>query len=268
MHFTREPIIETIITPREGNKLLIRSSKGVNTEEFSVEALEVVSFGHAFFYRSLEKKCFLVPVTDYEVIEVKDTKIVLKNIQLEKSIKIGGGKEAAAKKHSEHETKTDASDETKQPEPVEQENRSDRKRDRRRNRRKRGGEDKNHRQSQELPSVETSQDLPKSSGEVSEGGGTKDEATEAVVSSSMFSALIPPPATLISETLNRYREKDFVEAKGDLPPRQMNSRRKKPVEAVVEENITAMEESGKVEEKKSSAWDLPILPPPDDDLMF
>ena len=74
MNFTREPIIETIISPKDGYKLLVRNSKGENFEEHYVDAVEVVSFGRAFFFRSMERpKAFLVPVSDYEILEVKDT---------------------------------------------------------------------------------------------------------------------------------------------------------------------------------------------------
>ena len=79
MHFTREPIIETIVTPKDGYKLLIRSSKIAGAEEYIVDALEIVSFGFVFFYRSVEKpKSFLLSVTDYEVAETRETKIALK----------------------------------------------------------------------------------------------------------------------------------------------------------------------------------------------
>ena len=95
VNFTREPIIETIITPKDGYKLVVRNSKGGNQEEFSVDAVEVVSFGHSFFFRSLEKpRSFLVPASDYEVLEVKETRVVLKNVGPERAIKIGGGREA------------------------------------------------------------------------------------------------------------------------------------------------------------------------------
>jgi hypothetical protein len=93
VNYTREPIIETIITPKEGCKLVVRNTKGVGQEEYFVEALEVVSFGHAVFFRSTERpKAFLLPVTDYEVVELKETRMVLKNVGIERSIKIGGGK--------------------------------------------------------------------------------------------------------------------------------------------------------------------------------
>ena len=55
MDFTREPVIETIVTPKEGCKLVVRSSKGASHEEYFVDAVEVISFGNASFFRSLEK---------------------------------------------------------------------------------------------------------------------------------------------------------------------------------------------------------------------
>ena len=53
--FTREPIVETVITPKEGCKLVVRSSKSSGQEEYFVDAVEVVSFGTSFFFRSLER---------------------------------------------------------------------------------------------------------------------------------------------------------------------------------------------------------------------
>ncbi len=79
MHFTREPIIETVITAREGYRLAVRNTKDKKEEEFTAEAVEVVSFGPAIFFRCLERpKCFLLPVSDYEIVEVKEQRISLK----------------------------------------------------------------------------------------------------------------------------------------------------------------------------------------------
>ncbi len=62
MDFTREPIIETVITPKEGFKLAIRSSKNTSHEEYFVDAVEVVSFGTSLFFRCLERpKAFMSP---------------------------------------------------------------------------------------------------------------------------------------------------------------------------------------------------------------
>lgn len=92
MNFTREPIIETIITPRDGNKLIVRSTKGSGSE-YNVDAIEVVNFGNALFFRSLERpKAFLLPIQDFEVIETKETRVAIKSAQVEKSVKIAGGK--------------------------------------------------------------------------------------------------------------------------------------------------------------------------------
>jgi hypothetical protein len=100
VNFTREPIIETIISPKEGYKLLVRSSKGGGSEEYFVDAVEVVSFGRGFFFRSQERpKAFLVPVSDYEILEVKETRVALKNVSHERNIKIGGGREASLRHH-------------------------------------------------------------------------------------------------------------------------------------------------------------------------
>lgn len=96
MNFTREPIIETIITPRDGYKLILRANRG--DKEFSVDAAEVVNFGNALFFRSTERpKSFLLPVAEYEVVETRETRVVLKNASLDKSVKIAGGKEANSK---------------------------------------------------------------------------------------------------------------------------------------------------------------------------
>lgn len=94
MDFTRQPIIETVISPKEGHKLLIRNSKEANQEEYLVNAVEIVSFGSALFFRCLESKpkAFLLPIADYDIVEVKETRMVLKNVSTDKPIKIGDNK--------------------------------------------------------------------------------------------------------------------------------------------------------------------------------
>lgn len=88
MDFTREPIIETIIAPRDGCRLIIRNTKGGNNEEYVVASVEVVCFGNSYFFRSGERcKCFLLPVTDYEIIESKDAMPSLKIPSSDKSNK-------------------------------------------------------------------------------------------------------------------------------------------------------------------------------------
>ena len=101
MNFTREPITETIITPKEGCKLIIRNTKG-GSSEYNVDAVEVVNFGTALFFRSLERpKSFLLPVSDFEVVETKETRVAIKAAQIEKSVKISGGKQKDEAKSEE-----------------------------------------------------------------------------------------------------------------------------------------------------------------------
>ena len=213
MNFTREPVIETIITPKEGFKLLVRSSKGSGQEEYQVDAVEVVSFGHSFFFRSLEKpRSFLVPVSDYEVVETKEMRVALKNAPLERAIKIGGGREAPMRPARETPTEEGSSTEEGQPQ---QQHRGDRRRDRRHRRGRRRGE------RQEMTEQDTT---PTEPGPAGEGGGASDETQ---VSSSTFTTLFPPPPTLISETISRYKEKDFGLPQGSILPKPVEEEKKK-----------------------------------------
>jgi hypothetical protein len=231
VNFTREPIIETIITPKEGCKLVVRNSKGVGQEEFFVDALEVVSFGPALFFRSLERpKSFLVPVTDYEVLEVREIRMMLKTAPMEKGIKIGGGREAHLKTPKEappekvfNEEEAEGEDGIVSPDKENSipsaDQRFDKKRDRRRHRRRRGsrGEEREGvlESSEERSHEETSDEImPK----LSEDGSTEKTPSENRFKTdvhypsqedlpivSPFASLLPPPTTLISETIARYR---------------------------------------------------------------
>ncbi|NGX39610.1 MAG: hypothetical protein KR126chlam1_00943 [Chlamydiae bacterium] len=208
MNFTREPIIETIVTPKSGYKLIIRNSKGQGQEEYVVDAIEVVSFGHSFFFRSMERpKSFLVPVSDYEVVESKETRVVLKNASFERSIKIGGGREASMKASRE-------GAEDQDPAAVEQ--RLEKKRERKRHRRKRVV-------STEEKEPQTEKAEPKAQKEPSEGGGAKDETK---VSPPPVRALIPPPSQLISEKFSKEREETPPVSEGDVVPESVEKEEK------------------------------------------
>ncbi len=217
MNFTREPIIETIISPKEGYKLLVRNSRATgSSEEYYVDAVEVVSFGRAFFFRSLERpKAFLVPVSDYEILEVKETRVALKNVSHERSIKIGGGREASLR-HREPVQE-------KEPEPIALEEeqpaaapeervletaigqRMEKRRDRRRRRHRRSSEDTQEwGERRQQPAPAEKQEKPETEAQ----GGAEEEGK---ISSAMFSSLIPPPTTLISDTIHRYKEKESAE---------------------------------------------------------
>lgn len=173
LNFTREPIIETVITPKEGNKLVIRNSKGSGQDEFFVDAIEVISFGNTSFFRSLEKpKSFLVPVNDYEILEVREARMVLKTTALEKGVKIGGGREAPSKPTPQ-----------KEENPIQEveaaaiaEQKADKRRERRRYRKKRG----------------------KSELDEKSAGDSVEQVSEKKIDKP---SLIPPPSTLISETI-------------------------------------------------------------------
>jgi hypothetical protein len=187
--FTREPMIETVITPREGAKLVVRSSKASAQEEYFVDAVEVVTFGSAIFFRSTEKpKAFLVPASDYEVLEAREARIVLKNVGSDRSIKIAGGREAAVRAPKEAiEEKTEAAA------PSENlEGRPDRKKERRRQGRRRRGRDEG--QPMEMANGEGRIELAAPEGSMG----------EQVVMPVLSSLLSPPP--LISETISRYKE--------------------------------------------------------------
>lgn len=204
MNFTREPIIETVITPREGCKLVVRNSKGVSQEDYLVDAIEVVSFGQSLFFRSIEKpKSFLVPVSDYEVFESKEPRLALKSGGSERSIKIGGGREAPRPSKEPVEMREEIS-------PVEQRgpmDRGERKRDKRR--RGRRGRD---RQETFLPHEQPSEFAPREEEapveEIMEPSMEKERMEEPKAPLPFISKLFPPPPTLIKETLSRYKSAD------------------------------------------------------------
>lgn len=215
--FTREPIIETIITPKEGHKLVIRSSTSTGQEEYFVDAAEIVTFGNAQFFRSLERpKAFLVPVSDYEILEVREARMVLKNAGLDRSIKIGGGREGAYKapKEVEKETSTEFEGETEEvagdSEVTATEARTelkiDKKRDRKRHYRKRRGKEEKEEGEKEAATPVTQPHPEEENGEARPHDAETPKEGVTTLSPSALSALLQPPPTLISETINRYRQ--------------------------------------------------------------
>jgi len=186
--FTREPIIETVVTAKEGCKLVVRSSKGVGQEEYFVDAVEVVSFGNSFFFRSVEKpKAFLVPTSDYEVLEVREARMVLKNV----------GGERGSRSTSSRETKQkESAKESEEPKKRGGEKKRERKRSFKR-RRQRGKEEGQT----EGEESESAVELP----EPKEVGKKQNREAEEV-SSSVLKSLLPPPPNLISETIEKYKD--------------------------------------------------------------
>lgn len=176
MDFTREPLIETVITPKEGFKLIIRAISGNSQEEYIVAAVQVVSFGNCYFFRSLEKpKAFLLPMAEYEVVESRETRIVLKKPPVEKSIKIGGIKKTTPKKEKEEALQEEV-----------------KKRDKKRTRKKHSKEEK----------IESLQEEEKVS------------KTIEKKTSQQRRSLLPPPKCLISDQIDRY--KNYLVEQGTL----------------------------------------------------
>lgn len=223
MDFTREPIIETVITPREGCKLVVRSSKGPGQEEFFVDALEVVSFGNTFFFRSLERpKSFIVPTSDYEVLEVREARMVLKNVGTERTIKIAGGREPS---HREKEQPPKAAASTEEAKPSDKDtSKLDKKRDRRRNARKRRG-----RRDEAAADSEQDEQTDASTAQ----GGEDEKPEDQHVGSSIVSTLLPPPPTLISESLQRYKRMEFFPPEEEALPELEDDFEEKELEETI-----------------------------------
>ena len=205
MDFTREPVVETIITPKEGFKLVVRSSKSSAQEEYFVDAVEVVSFGNSLFFRSLERpKSFLVPVTDYEILEVREARMVLKNVGLERSIKIGGGREQKPAREHPPERAAPVEEPLQEPAQVAEgasDGRLDKRRDKRRHSRRRRGRDEVLREGADETAQEDAkidQADPAASRELSQA--------ESSPTPSILSSILPPPPTLISESIARYKD--------------------------------------------------------------
>ncbi|MBI5274020.1 MAG: hypothetical protein HY860_03070 [Chlamydiales bacterium] len=190
MNFTREPIIETIITPKEGYKLVLRNTKGGHLEEYSVDAVEVVSFGQSIFYRSLERpKAFLLPVGDYEIQETREMRIPLKNATLEKAVKIPTGVEKSQPSMAE------------ESRAMQQDKKSDRGR---KNKKKKEIETQ-----KEEPSTVPITPPPVPKLIHPESGGSKEKEGPAP---SILTRLFPPPTSLISDSISKYKQAELAHA--------------------------------------------------------
>ncbi len=84
MLFTRHPIVETIITPKEGHQLKLKAPAAAG-QDYLADALELVIYGSTPFYRSLEgPRPFLVPAAHFEVEQVKEGRAPLKHATYER----------------------------------------------------------------------------------------------------------------------------------------------------------------------------------------
>jgi hypothetical protein len=229
--YTREPIVETVITPKDGYRIAVRSSKVPGQEEYIVEALEVVSFGTNCFFRNLERpKAFMVPASDYEVLEIREPRVPLKAAILEGTVRAPVPREMQkpAKEVERRELPPPPKEvvahlvEPEEAAPEEEavvsqpassaEGRHDRRRERRRGQRRRRGvrEEGAVEESRELVGKsETSQVgvphvLPPTS-PLAEAQPVHDVAKETPVPP-VIPSVIPPPTTLIRDDLERLRK--------------------------------------------------------------
>lgn len=189
MDFTREPIIETVVTPRDGHRIVVRSSKNPGQEEFIVDALEVVSFSHAHFFRSLERpRAFLLPVSDYEILEIREPRLPLKAATLESATKKEVPRPAPQPKEPAAIKEAPVEEPVAEDQP--QEGRSDRRRDKRRAARRRRGREEGSRPEAESVPAEAVTPPPKET--VAPG----------------ITSILPPPSTLIRDDLQRLRQSE------------------------------------------------------------
>lgn len=206
MNFTREPILETIIAAKEGFKLRLKSTKHAEAQEYLVDAVEVVSFGTTFFYRSGEPAhTFFVPSQDFEIVQVRQARLMLKT-PTDKAVKIAGGAEASKKPGSEKPKKKQRSSkekdvvadkpkneektETVAKEEVKTAEQTDKKPAKGRNTKKAGERKTTTRAKKRV---------------------SETEAIDQPVQASMFSHLLRPPEALISDNIKKYQ--DMMEAK-------------------------------------------------------
>jgi hypothetical protein len=195
---------------REGCKLLVRNSKGGGQEEYLVDSIEVVSFGHSLFFRSQERpKSFLVPVSDYEVLELKEARMTLKNVTPDRSIKIGGGRDIPPPRPP-REPAPEADSYEQPPERVTPE-RPPMDRDRSRGKRRRGRRGSGR---SDGPPMHERGPQPPAEGPFpyeAPQGTAPSETGEPVKAPSFISKLFPPPPTLIKDTISRYKTAETTE---------------------------------------------------------
>lgn len=205
MNFTREPIIESIISARDGYKLSIKSTKFHENKEILVDAVEIVSFGNSHFFRCQEKpKPFIFPVADFEISEVKETRFILKNSSLEKSVKIQSSKEHLHKSTKDVQEEEFVAEQEQEEEVLEEPSeestlspREDKKS--KRNRRKRDRQKQQRHTPEEVMFEEVSTESDK-------GGDTKDETLVSSPTSTAPKFISPPPALIISALSHRKSE--------------------------------------------------------------
>jgi hypothetical protein len=217
--YTREPIVETVITPKDGHRIAVRSSKNPGQEEFLVDALEVVTFGSSCFFRNSERpRAFMVPASDYEVLEVREAKLPLKAASLEGSVRLPSGPKSAPREPErrkplpkepepvpapEVEKPLAPTSVSEEPPVVPSEHRHERRSERRRGqRRRRGGRE-------EIGAEEPKGVSPKEAMVEEQPMQPKEEpASPKETPPPTVTTVLPPPQTLIRDDLERLRRND------------------------------------------------------------
>ena len=234
MNFTREPILETIISAKEGYKLKLKSTKHEGSAEYLVDAIEVVSFGTTFFYRSGEPAhTFFVPAQDFEIEQVRQARLALK-APVEKNIKIAGGAEGGKKpsEKSRDKRKQKPVKEAAKPKDVEKKNPettpvAEGKAEE--NPVKKTTKDKPVRRT---VNKRVSKDRKKAEKEAAEAAAS-DEAPQP----SMFSHLLRPPEALISDNIHKYQ--NIIDNQNQEKGIEANEEKQeaKPVDVVADKPI-------------------------------
>ncbi len=192
-----------MVSPREGCKLVIRNSKSAAQEEYLVDAIEIVRFGSALFFRSLERpKSFILPVSDYEVMEVRETRVVLKHaVSGEKSSrperrKRDDKRDVREPRRQEARKEEPRKEESRKEEDKKEEPTNDEPKPKRRRQRRRKRDDEG------APTDEAS--AP------SDSQGEQQAETPAPAAKPegrpVPSTLLPPPTTLISDSIGHYKK--------------------------------------------------------------
>jgi len=212
VNFTREPIVETVVSPREGCKLVIRSSKSAGQEEYLVDAIEIVRFGSALFFRSLERpKSFILPVSDYEVMEVRETRVVLKHAVLGEKPSRPEKRKRDDRKEGREANRPEAKDqEAKKPEAKKEEASGDEPKPKRRRQRRRKRDDGS------APAEEGATPAQAEQGAQTEAQAEAPAPVAKPEGEKLPSTLLPPPTTLISESIGHYK-KLMTEAEAEGP---------------------------------------------------
>lgn len=201
MNFTREPILETIISAKEGFKLKLKSTKSENSPEYLVDAVEVVSFGQTFFYRSAEPaNTFFVPAQDFEIVQERQARLMLKT-PTEKSIKIAGGDTGKGNSTENTENKKKSKSKNKNPqkkvEEVSLEDAPIKEQEPSTPQEKKQFKEKHQKRHHEKSANKS---FPKN-----ENPATQTEAG-STPQSSIFSHLLRPPEALISDNIHKYQK--------------------------------------------------------------